>query len=103
MCSIQQVTDYLQYPVLMSMLGNVGMLMAFTFVGPLNFIPIEPSVPLITGCLSLIGLSYGSMVVSTFSRAQMAATRYGFPKDVETYHFISGKQFGVQNRPEKLF
>ena len=75
---------------MLSIFGNLGLALAFTFIGPLPFIPIDTSVSLVTGCTALVGFSYAFVMVSTFTRAQGAAVRSGFSKDTETYHLISG-------------
>ena len=84
------------------MLGNVGLVIAFTFIGPLPFISIETSVPLATGCTALVGFSYAFVMVSTFTRAQGAALRNGFAKDTDTYHLISGYYSFYFNHPKMI-
>ena len=86
-----QITDRVAYPTILSIFGNVGLVLAFTFIGPLPFISIETSVPLATGCTALVGFSYALVMVSTFTRAQGSAVRNGFAKDTETSHLISGE------------
>ena len=66
------------------------MVIAFIFIGPLTFVPIEPSVPLLRGIMVLAAVGYAHVMVSTFARAQGAAIRHGFQKDIETYLLISG-------------
>ena len=78
---------------MLSIFGNVGLALAFTFIGPLPFIPINTSVSLVTGCTALVGFSYAFVMVSSFTRAQGAAVRSGFSKDTETYHLISGTTY----------
>ena len=75
---------------MLSNFGNAGLVLAFTFIGPLPFVPINTSVSLATGCTALVGFSYAFVMVSTFARAQAAAVRNGFTKNTETYHLISG-------------
>ena len=38
------IADRLRYPSILSMMGNIGLVTAFTFMGPLPFIPIENSI-----------------------------------------------------------
>ena len=77
----------------MSIIGNIGVVLAFTFIGPLPFIAVEPNISLATGCSALIGFSQAFVLVSSFARAQSAAVHNGFSKDTETYHLISGNIF----------
>ena len=43
--------------------------------------------------MGLAGLSYASLVVSSFSRAQNRVLQMGFADDINTYVMISGKIF----------
>ena len=85
------------------------MAIAFVFLGPVTFINLLPSVPLIQvinyniekmknkkdfilqGSVAIIGFGYALVMVSTFGRAQSAALRKGFNDDLDTYLLISGK------------
>ena len=42
------------------------------------------------GMMGLAGLSYASIVVSSFSRAQNKVLQMGFADDINTYVMISG-------------
>ena len=86
-----QVVDKLKYPVIVSVTGNLLMAVALLFIGPVPFINIAPSVGLIYGMLTLAGMAYGVIIVSTFARSQGAAIRLGFSNDLPTYLLISGK------------
>ena len=43
--------------------------------------------------MGLAGLSYASLVVSSFSRAQNRVLQMGFADDINTYVMISGKKY----------
>ena len=45
------------------------------------------------GMMALAGLSYASIVVSSFSRAQNRVLQMGFADDINTYVMISGKKW----------
>jgi hypothetical protein len=75
---------------MVSVIGNIFMATAFLLIGPVPFIPITPTVPLIQGSLAILGLGYGMVMVSTFGRSQRAAIRKGFNDDMDTYLIISG-------------
>ena len=66
------------------------MSMAFLFVGPVPFIPIETKLSMIQGMAGLAGFAYASLVVSSFARAQRAAMNLGYADDIDTYIAISG-------------
>ena len=66
------------------------MSMAFLFVGPVPFIPIETKLSIIQGMAGLAGFAYASLVVSSFARAQRAAINLGYADDIDTYIAISG-------------
>merc|ERR1711973_24854 len=57
-------------------------------MGPV--ISIEPSVGLIYGMITMGGIAYGLVLVSTFARAQGSAIRLGYTDDLPTYLLISG-------------
>ena len=82
--------DKLPYPSLVSVLGNVILATAFIFLGPIPSINITPSWQSITMATAFVALGYGAVMVSTFGRAQGAATRQGFSQDIDTYLLISG-------------
>ena len=86
-----QLADIISYPTILSILGNVGLILAFTFIGPLPHIPINTSFTLVTVCAALIGYSETFVMISTLIRAQRAAIEEGYSKDTETYHLISGE------------
>merc|ERR1711997_1186629 len=71
-------------------MGNVLFLTVFIFIGPLPFIDVTPTKHLIRGMMGLAGLSYASLVVSSFSRAQNRVLQMGFADDINTYVMISG-------------
>jgi hypothetical protein len=75
---------------MISVMGNIVLATSFIFVGPLPFIPITPTWTSITTATGFVALGYGSVMVSTFGRAQGAAMRKGYAKDIETYLLISG-------------
>ena len=68
---------------------EVGLRVPIRHHGPLPFIPINPSAKMILVSMSVVGFSVGLVYVSSFKRAEIAATRNGFPEDTKTYHLIS--------------
>ena len=85
-----QTVDRIPYSTIPSIFGNMGMLLAFTFIGPLPFIPTNSSLSLSTGCTALFGFSRPWVIISTLIRAQRAAVERGYTKDDKTYGLISG-------------
>ena len=85
-----QIVDKLKHPVIVSVTGNLLMAVTFLFIGPVPFLNVQPSVGLIYGMISLAGIAYGVVVVSTFARSQGAAIRLGYTDDLPTYLLISG-------------
>ena len=66
------------------------MAVAFVFLGPAPWIPMEPTVNLIFGITVLVGVGYAMIAVSTFSRVLQAALKRGFAGNIATYMVISG-------------
>ena len=86
-----QLCDKISYPSVVSVIGNASMALAFILIGPLPSVALQPSFGLITGSVVLVGFGYANVMVSTFSRAQGAAIRSGFERDIDTYLLISGQ------------
>ena len=66
------------------------MILSFAFLGPFPFIKMKPSWYSITITIAFVALGYGPITVSTFGRAQMAVSKAGYVKDIDTYLMISG-------------
>jgi hypothetical protein len=77
--------------MLAAIIGNVLLVLGFTFVGPLPFIPILPTTDLIFGSAPMLGIGFSMIMVSTFGVSQAAAIRAGFNDDLKTYMFVSSK------------
>lgn len=71
------------------MIGNTIMVVTFVLIGPLPFVPLEPTVGLMRGIMVLSAFGYANVMVSTFARGHGAAMRNGFEKDIDTYLLIS--------------
>ena len=84
------ITDKLTHPIILSILGNIGLIITFMFIGPLPLIPIEVGADFITMIMALLGFSMGLLYVSSYKRAQVSAIQNGFPPNTKTYHLISG-------------
>ncbi|XP_059097821.1 uncharacterized protein LOC131892095 [Tigriopus californicus] len=87
------VCDRIRRPVLLSIVGNFLLFIAFIFIGPAPFLTGLPtSVPLIFGMMPFFGLGYGLVWVSSFSRADKECIRQGYRDDVNTYLVLTGKK-----------
>ena len=75
----------------MSLSGNVCMALGFFFLGPAPFLPIAPSVKLTFVMVSIVGVGYASVMVSSFTRSHRAAMRKGYVDDIGTNLIISSK------------
>ena len=87
---IPQVCDKIEHTSIISIIGNIMSTFYFIFLGPLPFIPINPSLALIQAMISIYGAGYGMVKVSSFVRSQKAAIGNGFPDDIQTYNFVNG-------------
>ncbi|XP_059097397.1 MFS-type transporter SLC18B1-like [Tigriopus californicus] len=84
------VCDKMKCPILLSIVGNFLLFTAFIFIGPSPFlVGLAPSVPLILGMMPFLGLGYGLVSVSTFSRAYKECIRQGYRDDVDTYFVLT--------------
>ena len=82
--------DKVGYPTHFSLAGEVMFMMASTFVGPLSFIPMEPTKHLIQCMMALVGLAHSTIACSSFVRVHKQVLRMGFTDDIRTYVMISG-------------
>ena len=77
-------------PKLIAFMGALLMVISFALMGPLPFLPIGKSKPLIIFTLVLQGIGLGAQVVSGFADAHRQAILNGFPDTIDTYGLISG-------------
>lgn len=73
-----------------AIVGALLMILSFTIIGPLPFLPITMSTSLVILSIIFIGISIAFEFVSGFSCACKQATIHGLPDSVETYGAISG-------------
>ena len=66
------------------------MAIAFLFLGPVPFIPVETKLALIQGMIGLVGFGYALVTVPSFGRAQSAALSLGYSEGLNTYIMITG-------------
>ena len=76
-------------PIMVSILGNSLMAIAFFLLGPAPFLPITPNVGLTFAMVSMVGIGYACVMVSTFTRAHRAAMKKGYSNDIDTSLIIS--------------
>jgi hypothetical protein len=86
------VCDKFQYPSLVSAIGNAISLLSFTFIGPLPFLPSTLDASYLQGIMVLHAFGIACVLVSTFTRSQLAAKQKGYQQDISTYLFISGRK-----------
>jgi len=84
------VCDKIGYPSMVALLGNLAMVIAFTFLAPLPFLPMVPTIGMINVSTAIAGIGIAFTNVSAFTRAQNAAHRIGFDQDLKTHIMISG-------------
>ena len=84
------VYDIIVYPTAISIIGSTILVIAFTIIGPLPFIPLEANASIVVVSLAVIGLGKGLVCISAFKRAHDAAVRNGFPDDTSTCSLLSG-------------
>ena len=75
---------------MLSIIGNMTMLISFLIVGPVPFINLNINAHLIFGCMAMYGLAYSSILVSTFSRIHCALVKIGYEDDISTYFLSAG-------------
>ena len=84
------IADRLRYTSILSMIGNVGLVAAFTFIGPLPFIRMQNSLCILLLSIFGFGFFLSLSYVASYKRAKDSAICNGFPRDTKTYHQLSG-------------
>ncbi|XP_071516664.1 MFS-type transporter SLC18B1-like [Panulirus ornatus] len=77
-------------PKTVTTFGAVVVVIAFMLVGPVPFIPLETTLPLVISALVIHGVGFGAELVSTFAGAHRDVLANGFPDDLNTYGLVSG-------------
>ena len=77
---------------LVSICGNVMMAVTFLLIGPVPFLGFEATVGSIIAMEGLVGIGFGMVAVSTFTRSQRAARQLKCGDDISTYMMISGEK-----------
>ena len=63
------MADWMKYPTILSILGNSFLLTSFLFIGPAYvFQDMVPSVNLSYGMAAMVGIGYGTVLVSSAAR-----------------------------------
>ena len=87
---VGQIIDKFGKPLLLSSIGNALFIVVFTFIGPLPFISVTLTLEILKGVMAVAGLSYATIIVSSFSHAQDKAFRCGHKNKINTHLMISG-------------
>ena len=84
------LADKLVHPVTITILGLLILLLSFTLIGPVPYLPIQPHQELTVFSLVLQGAGAGAVVVSSYSSCLLATlTIQGYSTSVSTYSVVS--------------
>ena len=86
-----QICDSTKYPTWVSIIGQSSMAAAYILIGPVTFVQLSLTVPVIYCMSTLAGLGMGLVTVSSFSRLKSAILHQGFEDNINTYLLMSGK------------
>ena len=84
------VADRIKYPSILAILGNMGLVAVYAFIGPSPFIQAEMSLYAIFLSIGMFAFCLALNSAPSFKRAKDSATSNGFPPNNETNHQISG-------------
>ena len=84
------IGDKISNPILLSITGNVGMIVALLIIGPLPFVYMKSSITFTYIGIGLYGFFDSFVFVTSFTRAENSATQNGFVESTRTYQLISG-------------
>ena len=89
---VLQICDRVQHPIVISIIGFLGMSMSFLFLSPAPFVATTLSVRVTNSMILFAGLGMGFVVISTFCRCQQIVIQSGFDDSIATYMQMSGKR-----------
>ena len=89
--SLFQICDRTNYPIVVSILGNLLLLMYYLLIGPVPFVPIELTEVSVYVLAAMVGIGFGCVQVSTFSRSYQTVNKLGFANNIDTNLIMSGK------------
>ena len=87
---VGQVIDNCGNPLLFCTVGNALFIIVFTSIGPLPFLSMTLTLGMIKGVMAVAGISYATLVVSSYSLAQHNLIKFGYKNNMQTHNMISG-------------
>ena len=83
--------DRMKYPGILSIPSNINLILCFTYIGPLSILK-DAKPTWISVCVSttLMGISFGSVMVTSMGRVQKTVANLGFDQDWHTDLLICG-------------
>ncbi|CAL4061075.1 unnamed protein product, partial [Meganyctiphanes norvegica] len=63
---------------------------SFLIIGPVPFLPLAPSIPLVISALAMFGFGLSGIMVVSFEGVLLAAKNYGFADNIGTHGLVSG-------------
>ena len=79
-------------PGILSVLSNINLILSFIFIGPISILDnVEPTWISICICTTFMGISFGSVMVTSMGRVQKTVARMGFDQDWKTDLILCGK------------
>jgi len=83
--------DRMSNPGILSVLSNVNLIISFIFIGPISILNnVKPTWISIGVCTTFMGISFGSVMVTSMGRVQKTVTRMGFDQDWKTDLILCG-------------
>ena len=80
----------MRYPVIMTLIGNAGLVVVCLLLGPAPFLNIESSIVLLQGMFALSGMLSSLVMISTMRRAICASSNLGYGQNVGNMFMLSG-------------
>ncbi|OXA37035.1 MFS-type transporter SLC18B1 [Folsomia candida] len=75
---------------LVSILGCLLMFVGFGLIGPIPYVPLQPSLWGVIVGQAIQGVGLGAVLVSAFIQSLQEAIKTGLPDDIQTYSLVSG-------------
>ena len=83
--------DRMKYPGILSIPSNLNLIVCFIYIGPLSlFQDAKPTWISVCVCTTLMGISFGSVMVTSMGRVQKTVANLGFDQDWHTDLLICG-------------
>ena len=85
-----QICDKIDFPIVISVFGNLLLTISSLFLGQHSLLGLHKSFSFTQGMFTLFGCGYSLIFISTFDRIYRQTIAKGYSDNIETYLVVSG-------------